>query len=278
MGFIFDQNTANRHERWFRTDQGRTAFNLQTELALRLIQPRPGERLLDVGCGSGGFLLACKQAGLSVTGLEPSEVMFRMARDRAASKAHLFKGRAEDLPFEDNEFDVVSFITSLEFIDDPELALAEAVRVSRNRLFLGVLNRWSLTSIYRRCQGLFKESIYNRAAFYSLWDLENMVSPYIGSNRIRWGTVPHLSPKLSRRFEFLHSRQVSAINPLGAFLGVTAYLDASMRVEGLPLLVRMGLKGTDTSPSTASTAIKNKLIMGKGSTNQWNIHERSNPF
>jgi len=55
----------------------------------------------------------------------------------------LVLGNAADIPFSDNEFDVVTLTGGLQGSANPQKALAEAVRVSRNRVFVGFLNRYS---------------------------------------------------------------------------------------------------------------------------------------
>ena len=102
------------------------------------------QRVLEVGCGSGIFLEWFMSQGHMVAGLEPSSSSLELARRRLGPKVRLDQGFAENLPYDDNEFDTVALITSLEFVDDPYLALKEACRVARRNVLLGVLNRYSI--------------------------------------------------------------------------------------------------------------------------------------
>ena len=129
-------------------------------LILDLAAPRAGERLLDIGCRSGDHLLLFHKKGCDVTGIDPSPLHLDLARQRLGQRAELREGRAEDLPFSDNEFDLVTLITSLEFTDDPGQAVAEAIRVCRGRLFIGVMNRFSLIGL----QGKLMPSLRPAAA------------------------------------------------------------------------------------------------------------------
>ncbi|MBW1710668.1 MAG: class I SAM-dependent methyltransferase [Deltaproteobacteria bacterium] len=255
MGFIFDQRAAEHQEAWFKTEAGRAAFSLQTGLVLRLIKPKPQERMLDVGCGTGLYLEIFKENELNVTGLEPSPAMLRIARKRLGHRATLVPGRAEDLPFEDNEFDIVTLITSLEFTEDPESALAEAMRVAQSRVFIGVLNGFSITAMTRRVKGLVKESIYNRARFFSLWQLLGMMSRLTDPTRIRWGTVHLLPTSLTHRVMPFESLPLVQSNPFGAFLGLVADVTYSMRTDNLPVRVELKLKGRPVpTPTTYGSA------------------------
>ncbi len=78
-----------------------------------LSQVKVGDRVLDVGCGSGRLTLAAQQwAGENgeAAGIDPSPEMIEVARQnakRAGSKAKFELGLAESLPFPDGSFDVV---------------------------------------------------------------------------------------------------------------------------------------------------------------------------
>lgn len=243
MGYVFDQRAAESQEAWFRTKTGQASLRLQQELILRLLKPRPRERLLDVGCGSGLHLKMFMGRGLEVTGLDPSPAMLDLARTRLDRRADLVPGRAEDLPFEDNEFDIVTLITCLEFVDDPEAALAEAVRVARSRVFIGVLNRLSLTAMGRRVKGLFKDSLYNQARFFSLWELQKLTRTLAGPAEIHWATVQILPPSLSSRAWPIEEQPVIQKNPFGAFLGLVADLPYTFRTINLPVKTSLKLVG-----------------------------------
>lgn len=93
----------------------------------------PGERVLDVACGTG--VLACAAAegvgpGGRVVGLDPSEEMLAVAR-RKGARVEWKNGRAESLPFEDESFDKVVSQFGFMFFEDKRAALREAMRVLR---------------------------------------------------------------------------------------------------------------------------------------------------
>jgi SAM-dependent methyltransferase len=88
----------------------------------------PGDSLLDVGCGGGLLLRDALAAGANVTGLDHSEEMVALARERAPG-ARVVIGSAERLPFGDGEFTAVSMSVMFFFLPDPGVALAECRRV-----------------------------------------------------------------------------------------------------------------------------------------------------
>jgi SAM-dependent methyltransferase len=84
--------------------------------------------LLDVGCGGGLLLRDALATGADVTGLDHSEEMVALARERAPG-ARVVHGSAERLPFGDGEFTAVSMSVVFFFLPDPGAALAECRRV-----------------------------------------------------------------------------------------------------------------------------------------------------
>ena len=106
---------------------------------LDLLGVKSGERVLEVGCGSGVVLrdVARRVApgGLAV-GLDPSPAMLAVARELAsqdglADLVDLREGDVRALPFEDAEFDAVLAVTTLLHVPDSERAIPEMVRVTR---------------------------------------------------------------------------------------------------------------------------------------------------
>ena len=100
-------------------------------LAARL-GPWKDKQLLDVGCGTGQWLMAATELGAVPAGIDISQVAIDACR-KMLPQAELYCGPAEDLPFEDRRFDVISCLGSLEHFLEPEKALREMVRVAMPR-------------------------------------------------------------------------------------------------------------------------------------------------
>jgi ubiquinone/menaquinone biosynthesis C-methylase UbiE len=226
---IFDEEIAKDYDLWLQTPQGRYMGKRERDLILDLVAPRRGERLLEVGCGTGEHLALFQQSGCDVTGIDSSAPMLAAARRKLGDKVELVPGTAEDLPFSDNEFDIVAMILSLEFTDDPGKAIGEAIRVSRGRVFLGVLNKLSATALQRRVRGVFHPTLYNSARFYHIGELVRLVRTFLPGVDIRWGSVIFLP---SRWYGFavpLEEALPIMKNPLGAFLGLSFPVKFTMR-------------------------------------------------
>jgi SAM-dependent methyltransferase len=100
------------------------------EEAIRRVGIGAGQRVLDVGCGSGAFLRVAADSGAAVAGLDASEALLAIARERVPD-ADLRVGEMEALPFDDDSFDVVTGFNSFFFADDMVAALREARRVAK---------------------------------------------------------------------------------------------------------------------------------------------------
>ena len=105
---------------------------------MRALDPAPGDRVLDVAAGTGLVSEALVRAsGCSVVALDQSEPMLARAQRRVDGDARLrdrvriVRGEAERLPFEDGEFDHLSFTYLLRYVDDPAATMAELARVVR---------------------------------------------------------------------------------------------------------------------------------------------------
>lgn len=100
-----------------------------TQVLDRLDVPA-GSRLLDVGCGSGALLRCAADRGLDVSGIDASNALVAIARERVPG-ADVRVGDMEELPFGDDAFDVVTGFSAFFFADDMVAALREAGRVAR---------------------------------------------------------------------------------------------------------------------------------------------------
>jgi 2-polyprenyl-3-methyl-5-hydroxy-6-metoxy-1,4-benzoquinol methylase len=118
--------------------------------ALAAHLPRGG-RILEVGCGTGGLLVAAARAGLTIEGVDIASRWLVVARRRLADRglsAPLLAASAERLPWADGRFDAVVADSVLEHLDDPSGALREWARVLRpgGRLVVWSPNRFSLAT------------------------------------------------------------------------------------------------------------------------------------
>ena len=98
---------------------------------------RPGDRALDLCCGTGDITFALARQGADVTGLDFSEKMLEVAQSRLTNvkpetkKLKFIQGDAGQIPFPDNSFDAVTMGYGLRNLPSWEAGLREMVRVAK---------------------------------------------------------------------------------------------------------------------------------------------------
>jgi ubiquinone/menaquinone biosynthesis C-methylase UbiE len=221
MSIRFGVKIAKGYESWYAMPKGRFADALEKKVIADLCMVRPGQKVLEIGCGTGHFTAFFEELGADVVGLDTSPEMLRLAKDlRGDLKVDLSKGDAYHLPFADNSFDLVAMVTTLEFMSSPQKALEEAFRVSQGRVFLGILNRNSLLAWKRKKSG---KKVWQEAHFYSLKE----VSDLLGKDKeIKWRGVislPLLNSDLGFNMRLGLEELLSRLrSPFGAFVGILA--------------------------------------------------------
>jgi len=145
-----DEKLQREFNRWAQKGEGEKMehhhLNI-TEKTIRLMDLRPGERVLDLGCGSGwatrllARLVSDGPEGFGqVVGLDVSDEMIRQARAASKDFENILYvwGSAQQIPWEENFFDKALSVESFYYYPDQDRALAELFRVlaPRGRMFI----------------------------------------------------------------------------------------------------------------------------------------------
>jgi len=215
-----DEEIVRSYDEWLQSPAGYYIDWREKELIADLLSPRNGETLLDVGCKTGHHLLFFRRKGCDVAGIDSSPHMIEMAKRKLGERADFYKGSGEDLPFSDNEFDIVT-VTSLGCAGDPRRVIGEALRVCRGRIFLGVFNRYALASSQRQKHEPVYSHIDNPSASLGIYKLFSMVKAVHTGEAIRWGSVISFPLGWYPVVSFLEERIPAIKNPFGSFVGMT---------------------------------------------------------
>ena len=197
MDRVFENQETACYEAWLATAAGRGYLRASRALLDRILDWRRGWRVLEVGCGLGAHLEHLQERGLLLTGLEAGPVMARLAGQRLGSRVDIDLGDAHDLPYEDNSFDAVILVNTLELVERRAQVLAEAARVAASRVGLITLNTFSPS-------GLLLLSLPHRHPLYqgrplSLMALWRLVREVLGPVPQTWaGALTWPGPAVGR--------------------------------------------------------------------------------
>ncbi|MBL7178337.1 MAG: class I SAM-dependent methyltransferase [Desulfobacteraceae bacterium] len=152
---------VQQYEEWF--VENRWVYEVELR-AVKAMLPAKGHGV-EIGVGTGRF---AEPLGIKI-GVEPSKRMREIAQKRGIQ---VLGGVAEELPFDDSEFDFVLMVTTVCFVDDINRALLEAHRVLSHEgiLIIGFVDRNSMvgqTYLSRQNENVF----YKEATFFSVDEL-----------------------------------------------------------------------------------------------------------
>lgn len=178
-GRLFDE-WPERYDQWFETPIGQLVREYETELLHELLDPRPGDFLLDVGCGTGIFTGSILSSGAEVVGLDISIPMVARAQSRYHHERFIpLAGDMLTLPFASGSFDKVYSMTALEFVVNAQAAIAELERVTRagGVIFMSTLNRLSPWAERRLKAGDEGHELFQSMVFRSPAEIKRLIPP-----------------------------------------------------------------------------------------------------
>lgn len=182
------RSNYNRLSKWY--DYFAGSEKQFTDLGLQMLNIQAGEKILEIGCGTGHALLdIAKNASTSgiVIGIDLSRGMLEVTRNRVvvqrpAEQIFLVEGDAIHLPFNGDVFDVILLSFTLELFNDPEMEilLKECHRILKPHGRIGIVSLAKQTNaavqIYEwfhkhypvlvDCRPIFVQSIVKAAGFH----------------------------------------------------------------------------------------------------------------
>ncbi len=225
---LFDRLAA-KYDSWYQTPLGALADALEQQAVFALAGEVDGRAVLDASCGTGHYALALAQRGARVTAVDASAPMLALAQMKARQEGlplALVRASLERLPFRSGCFELVTCVLALEFVADPDRAVAEMARVqpAGGRLVIGALGRFSLWALWRRLKGLIWPSLWRRARFFSRRQLADLLLRAGYGELAERGAIffpPVNSVMLLRRLRWLERLGSHWASGMAAFLAVT---------------------------------------------------------
>ena len=194
---FFDSRAETYDTRFWFTHKGLRKF-------VSLLQLGNNPCLLDLGCGTGWVLryAANRTNGQGeFYGVDNSSKMIEQAQAKSQSygNLHFYKSRADELPFDDDFFDVVISSSAIHHVSNPEKALREANRVLKPKAKLYILDT-TADNAFMRVVDRFTRKIepahvkyYSTKEFQALFERAGLC--YIASKRIIPAVEVHIAEK-----------------------------------------------------------------------------------
>jgi SAM-dependent methyltransferase len=193
---------------------------------------QPGERVLDVACGTGNAAIAAARLGAQATGVDIAEPAVQQARARAQAEGLSVRfdvADAEAMPYDDGSFDAVVSMFGVMFAPHPERAAAELARVCRSGGLIALAN-WPADSLIGELMRTVMRHVPPPPGSPPfLWGQEDTVRRWLGPfmDQLEVGRRPY-----ALRFPFSPERAAEAIQgSIGPVRQALSALDAIARAE-----------------------------------------------
>lgn len=210
---MVDITSPAEYEAWYHTARGKWIGETEFATMMKLLQPKQGFSLLDIGCGTGYFSRLFAKSGLQVKGIDPNFEAIEYARGIDNSIGY-FKGSVMALPFVNHSFDYCAAVTSLCFVDNVEHAIKEMWRVARKGIILGLLNRHSMLYIKKHSSKSYQGARWDTCEDTQDWGKRLKPRPVSSRHRT---SIFNPAGQISSRFI---ESFVPGIIPWGGFLAV----------------------------------------------------------
>lgn len=224
---FLNQEIASSYDNYYKKRVGKFIDLIEKD-AINELLLNEKKKLIEFGCGTGHWSVFFSEKGFEVTGIDSSEEMLRMANKKAITndKLKFIHVSAENSKIE-NKFDVAAFITSLEFMDDPEKVIKSAISCLKDEkgvLIFGVLNADSNLAKFSG-----DDPIFSNATFYTVQTLKALIQNISPNAIITSNQCVFVSPtemeNLSDEEIFKRERELSEDNKaIGTFIAMRAQI------------------------------------------------------
>jgi ubiquinone/menaquinone biosynthesis C-methylase UbiE len=176
---MYSDPVQREYSRLAKRYDSRWSFYVNATIAetLNRLDLHPGERILDLGCGTGVLIQRLLQVApeIEVVGVDSCAEMLEIAKQKLPEFVELKVGSADHLPFPSNYFDIVVSTSAFHYFRDPSQALQEAKRVLKPNGRL-VITDWCYDYLTCKVCDFFLRC-FNRAHFrtYGVVECQAMI-------------------------------------------------------------------------------------------------------
>lgn len=185
--WFFNREYTDTYEEYYEGPYKRAEVWQKKVLAQLVKSDGRVKSLLEFGCGTTRFTRWWHEVGIDATGGDISPFMLSQALHRF--RGDLVMADSHHLPFKDDTFDALAFITTFEYYKDPVQVIQEAARVARYGIVMGMMNRNTPKLIRRRVQqAVGRNEFYRTATFYTPATLTTIIGKALAGRdyTIRW--------------------------------------------------------------------------------------------
>jgi ubiquinone/menaquinone biosynthesis C-methylase UbiE len=172
--FDFNKN-ASEYEDYYTTDFGKKVDKIEKKCIKKYLEKIQKGKSLEIGCGTGHWTEFFVSQGFRITGIDIAQDMLNIAKSKNLEKTNFIVADVLDLPFENESFDNVFAITSLEFTENQQKAFDEIYRImKKNGYFLigGLLDSSELAKNKNNSE------IFCSADFFSVSSLKKYLNKF----------------------------------------------------------------------------------------------------
>jgi len=258
MGRIFDYNESMMLDEMHQKYQNCLGYKLEQDFIRTNFNPVYRDTALVIGCGTGHCLPVLTERGLQLTGTDPSTYMIDICKKYLHNKISLKKCHPEQLPFDDNSFNNSFLFSTLEFSENPEKVLEEAFRVTKDKVYIGVHNKFSIYSAKNSVSKFFTTTPYTGSNLFSIWDIKKIIKKHLGQVPVTWRTIQHF-PEFTERFlSRLENMGMLHMTPFGSYICMIVIPYPTYRTTPLKLKLK-----SHQSPAAFSGFVTSKNAQRK---------------
>jgi len=174
MNVFIKPEIANNYDDYYQSDFGKKVDKIEQNIISSLIKEIPKNEMLELGCGTGHWSEYFSKKGFKLTGIDISDAMLNIAK-RKNINAKFKIANSQNLPFNDESFQIISSITMLGFVNNQDDVIKEIYRVLKKGgwLILGCLNEKSIIGKNKGSSETFK-----KANFLTINDIQSKLNKF----------------------------------------------------------------------------------------------------